>query len=71
MFMYLYELRDYFAPLNVFRYVSFRAVMAMITALLLFLNFPNIYRVKVDLGLTDDEMKSLYGDKYISGNEQQ
>lgn len=40
MFMYLYELRDYFAPLNVFRYVSFRVVMAMITALLMSFMYP-------------------------------
>ena len=40
MLMYLYELRDYFAPLNVFRYVSFRVVMAMITALLMSFMYP-------------------------------
>ena len=40
MFMYLYELRDYFAPFNVFRYVSFRIVMAMITALLMSFMYP-------------------------------
>ena len=40
MFMYLYELRDYFAPFNVFRYVSFRTVMAMITALLMSFMYP-------------------------------
>ena len=40
MFMYLYELRDYFAPLNVFRYVSFRVVMAMLTALLMSFMYP-------------------------------
>ena len=40
MLMYLYELRDYFAPFNVFRYVSFRVVMAMITALLMSFMYP-------------------------------
>ena len=40
MFMYLYELRDYFAPLNVFRYVSFRVVMAMLTALFMSFMYP-------------------------------
>lgn len=40
MLMYLYELRDYFTPFNVFRYVSFRAVMAMITALLMSFMYP-------------------------------
>lgn len=42
-------------------------MLAMVSALVLFLTFPNIYRVKIDLGLTDDEMKELYGDRYISG----
>lgn len=31
----------------------------------LMLNFPNMYKMKTDLGLNDDEMKSLFGDKYI------
>ena len=43
-------------------------MLAMVTVLMLLLAFPNIYKVKADLGLTDDEMKSLYGDKYIAGN---
>ncbi|MGI5828889.1 MAG: phospho-N-acetylmuramoyl-pentapeptide-transferase [Bradymonadia bacterium] len=38
--MYLYELREFFTPLNVFRYVSFRIVMAVITALLMALLYP-------------------------------
>lgn len=41
-------------------------MLAMVSTLVLFLTYPNIYRIKVDLGLTDEEMKSLYGDKYIS-----
>lgn len=44
MLMYLYELRDYFAPLNVFRYVSFRIVMAMITALAMSFMYPRFIR---------------------------
>ena len=40
MFLYLYDLRDYFTPFNVFRYVSFRTVMAMITALLMSFMYP-------------------------------
>lgn len=40
-------------------------MLSMVTALMLFLAYPNIYKVKVDLGLTDDEMKGLYGDRYI------
>ncbi len=41
-------------------------MLAMVSTLVLFLTYPNIYRIKVDLGLTDEEMKRLYGDKYIS-----
>ena len=40
-------------------------MLSMVTALMLFLAYPNIYKVKVDLGLSDEEMKSLYGDRYI------
>jgi cobalamin synthase len=45
-------------------------MLALVCTLVLFLNYPNIYRIKVDLGLTDDEMHTLFGDKYIGGNEQ-
>ena len=31
----------------------------------LMLNFPNMYKMKSDLGLNDDEMTSLFGDQYI------
>ena len=61
------------AVLCLFTILSSRSVMlmlAMVSALVLFLNFPNMYRVKVDLGLTDDQMRSLYGDRYIAGNEE-
>lgn len=40
-------------------------MLAMVATLMLFLAYPNMYRMKVELGLTDDEMKSLYGDRYI------
>lgn len=46
-------------------------MLAIVTVLVLFLNYPNIYRLKVDLGLSDDEMRSLYGEKYIGGDAQQ
>lgn len=55
--------------LCVFTLLSAHNVLLMLTlvsVLVLFLNSPNIYRVKVDLGLSDDEMKSLYGDRYIA-----
>ncbi|MBP5341371.1 MAG: hypothetical protein J6Y52_03300 [Bacteroidales bacterium] len=44
-------------------------MLAIVTVLVLFLNYPNMYRIKIDLGLTDEEMQSLFGDKYIGGNE--
>ena len=45
-------------------------MLAIVSVLVLFLNYPNIYRMKVDLGLTDEEMKNLFGDKYIGGDAQ-
>ena len=41
-------------------------MLAMVTVLMLILAYPNIYKVKVDLGLTDEEMASLYGDQYMA-----
>ena len=41
-------------------------MLALVSVLVLFLNYPNIYRIKVDLGLTDEEMRSLFGDQYVS-----
>ncbi len=40
-------------------------MLALISVLTLFLAYPNIYRIKVELGLTDEEMKQLFGDRYI------
>ena len=48
--------------------VSGNNILIMITLLLvmmLFLAYPNVYKIKVDLGLDDETMKQLYGDKYI------
>src|ERR1051326_4166534 len=39
MFYYLHYLSDWFGPLNVFRYITFRAVMAAVTAMLVSLLF--------------------------------
>ena len=44
-------------------------MLAIVSVLVLFLNYPNIYRIKVDLGLTDEQMHSIFGDSYIGGNE--
>lgn len=40
-------------------------MLVLVSVLVLFLNYPNIYRIKVDLGLSDDEMRTLFGDRYI------
>ncbi len=58
--------------LCIFMVLSTRGVLlmlAIVTVLMLFLAYPNIYRIKVDLGLNDDEMKSLFGDKYIANGD--
>ena len=44
-------------------------MLAMVSTLMLILAYPNIYRIKVELGLTDEEMKSLYGDQYIADGD--
>lgn len=61
------------AVLCLFTVLSSRNVLLMliiVCVLMLFLSYPNIYRIKVDLGLTDAEMHMLFGDKYIGGDEQ-
>ena len=39
-------------------------MLAMVHLLMLFLAYPNIYRMKVDLGLTDEEMTLLWRPVY-------
>lgn len=54
--------------LCIFTFLSGRTVLlmlAMVSTLVLFLNYPNIYRIKVDLGLTNDEAHTLFGDRYV------
>lgn len=47
-------------------------MLAMVSTLMLFLAYPNIYRIKSDLGLTDEEAAALFGDRFISDrNEKQ
>lgn len=41
-------------------------MLAIVSVLMLFLSYPNIYRIKSDLGLTDGEASTLFGDRYIS-----
>lgn len=43
-------------------------MLAMVSTLVLVLTYPNIYRIKADLGLDDEAMRSLFGDKYIGGD---
>ena len=45
-------------------------MLALVATLTLFLAYPNIYRIKVELGLTDEEMKQLFGDSYICENNE-
>lgn len=45
-------------------------MLVIVCVLVLFLCYPNIYRIKTDLGLSDGEMRTLFGDKYIGGNEE-
>ncbi|MBR1799617.1 MAG: hypothetical protein IJ761_06980 [Bacteroidales bacterium] len=46
-------------------------MLGMVCVLVLFLNYPNIYRIKVDLGLDDETMRSLFGENYIPDEPQQ
>ena len=43
-------------------------MLAIVSVLMLFLAYPNMYKMKGDLGLTDDEARLLFGDRYISDN---
>lgn len=43
-------------------------MLLLLLVLLLLLNYPNMYKMKVDLGLNDEQMKELFGDDYISDN---
>lgn len=59
--------------LCIFTFASGRTILlmlAMVSTLVLFLNYPNIYRIKVDLGMTDDEAKEVFGDQYISESKE-
>lgn len=44
-------------------------MITILLVLLLFLSYPNMYKMKNDLGLNDGEMKSLFGDAYIAGTQ--
>lgn len=40
-------------------------MLLMLLVVALMLNYPNMYKMKADMGLDDDKMKELFGDKYI------
>lgn len=40
-------------------------MITILLILLLFLAYPNMYKMKNDLGLTEDEMTTLFGSDYI------
>lgn len=44
-------------------------MFVMLTTLLLFLSYPNMYKVKADLGLTHEQMHEIYGDAYIESEK--
>ena len=44
-------------------------MVTVLMVLVLFICYPNMYKMKHDLGLADDEMKSLFGDAYIADAE--
>lgn len=43
-------------------------MLLLLTVLMLFLLFPNMYKIKADLGLNDEQMKGLFGNDYIPDN---
>ena len=45
-------------------------MLTMVTTMMLFPAYPNMYKVKVDLGLTSGEMRELYGERYIDNEAQ-
>ena len=41
-------------------------MVTILMVLVLFISYPNMYKMKNDLGLTDEQMQSLFGDAYIA-----
>lgn len=41
-------------------------MITILLVLVLFLSYPNMYKMKNDLGLTDEQMQSLFGEAYIA-----
>ncbi|MBP3763495.1 MAG: hypothetical protein J6I49_06425 [Bacteroidales bacterium] len=40
-------------------------MLSMVATVMLFLAYPNIYKIKADLGLSGSEMRLLFGDQYV------
>lgn len=40
-------------------------MLLLLMVVMLMLAYPNMYKIKADLGLLDEEMTELFGDKYI------
>ncbi len=45
-------------------------MLVLVLSLTLFMAFPNMYRMKVDMGLTNEQAKELWGDEYIFSDEE-
>lgn len=41
-------------------------MLMLLLGLTLMLNYPNMYKIRADLGLLDDDMRRLFGNDYIS-----
>lgn len=44
-------------------------MLAMMQVLMLFFTYPNMYKIKVELNLSDEEMRKLFKDQYIADND--
>lgn len=44
-------------------------MFVLLTVVVLFMSYPNMYKVKVDTGLTHEQMRQLYGDDYHGDEE--
>ena len=40
-------------------------MMMLLLFFMAVMNYPNMYKMKSDMGLFDDEMSDLFGDNYI------
>lgn len=45
-------------------------MLQLLLFLTLALSYPNMYKMKADLGLLDDEMQQLFGDQYLDAHHE-